>query len=192
MIEFVEGTIVEKSPRGVVLQVGGVGIRLLCPLSVLESLPGVGGKGRLSTRLEIRGERPVLYGFLRPEEAETFDLLLSVPGVGPRLALSVLSFLSPEALRKAVEEEDLALLVSVPGVGKKTARRLLTELKERLGTARPLPPGWSEARAALLELGYTAEEVGAALLRLEGLPDGAGPEEVLRAALRVLASREGG
>jgi Holliday junction DNA helicase RuvA len=161
---------------------------------------GTGAEATLFIHTHVREDAIVLYGFLHDDERRCFEVLLGSHGVGPALALGIMAVLSPASLSTAVLEDDLDTLCTVPGVGRKTAARLLIELKSRLdlpdlSLERTGTPGVagagsrtsrSEARAALAELGYAPEEIRGAL---DGLRDDVGVEEMLRLALRELASR---
>jgi Holliday junction DNA helicase RuvA len=191
VIGSVRGTVLERDPSGEVLvEVGGVGYRVLVPLSALPGLEP-GGPTFLFTHLHVRDDAMVLYAFPSREERETFEVLLGAAGVGPALALKILSVHAPNALSRAVAEEDLEALTLVPGVGKRTAERLLVELRARL----ELPaadalgtPGVGDARAqvrqALSGLGYAPEEIREAMTQV---PDEGPVDDLLRSALRVLA-----
>jgi holliday junction DNA helicase RuvA len=168
---------------------------------------GADGGATLFVHTHVREDAIVLYGFVHDDERRCFEVLLASHGVGPALALAIVALLSPAALSTAVLEDDLDTLCTVPGVGRKTAARLLIELKSRLdlpdlsveavgaamsgadadvGGIRASRTSRSEARAALSELGYGADEIRGAL---DGLRDDVGVEEMLRLALRELASR---
>ena len=192
MIGSVRGTVIERTAAGEVLvEVGGVGYRAFVPASALPALHP-GDNAFLFTHLHVREDAMVLYGFPTRDERDTFESLIATTGVGPKLALAMLSVHSPTALRRALLEDDLAALTMVPGVGKRTAQRLLVELKTRLevpdldlaesagGGASPR----GEVRDALVGLGYSADEVRAVLGHLD---DDGTVEDLLRDALRVLA-----
>lgn len=191
MIGSLRGTVLERTPAGEVLvEVVGVGYRVLVPTGTLADLhPGT--SAFLFTHLHVRDDAMVLYGFTGRDERDTFEALIATTGVGPKLALAMLSVHSPASLRRAVADADLDALVLVPGVGKRTAQRLLVELQARLcvpdldlgdraggGSAR------AEVREALAGLGYGADEVREVLGRLG---DDGQVEELLREALRLLA-----
>ena len=185
MIAFLEGTVAEKAGDHVVLSVSGVGYEVRVPAQALAKLPAPGKQGHLFTRLLVRDDAMVLYGFSSSDERSLFDHLITVTGVGPKVALAVLSVLSGDALRRAVASGDLAALTLVPGVGKKVAGRIVLDLKDRIGmggdgvTTGPL----AEVREALLALGLSNVEAREALAALA--PDGDRPvEELLREALR--------
>jgi holliday junction DNA helicase RuvA len=195
VIGSVRGSVLERSATGEVLvEVGGVGYRVLVPLSAIPALaPGAGAF--LFTHLHVRDDAMVLYGFPTREERDTFEVLIGASGVGPKLALAILSVHSPAALRRALLDDDVDALTLVPGVGKRTAQRLQVELKARLDvpdidavdeTAAPSPR--SEVRAALSGLGYEPDEVRDVLAQVDG--DGS-VEELLRDALRMLAVTRG-
>jgi Holliday junction DNA helicase RuvA len=192
MIGSVRGTVLERTPTGEVLvEVGGVGYRCLVPLSALVSvIPGQ--PTFLMTHLHVREDAMTLYGFPTRDERDTFEALIGASGVGPKLALAILSVHPPTALRRAVTEEDLDALCLVPGIGKRTAQKLMVELSARLGvpdldlredTGAPAPAR-AEVRAALTELGYGPDEIRAAVA---DLPSDGPVEELLRGALRRLA-----
>ncbi len=132
MIAELTGKLARKSPAGIVVDVGGVGFRLLVPVSTYRGLPAEGREVHLFTHLHVKEDALELFGFLSPDERKLFLELISISGIGPKLGLSVLSGLAPDAFHRAVVEEDLALLTSVSGIGKKTAQRMIVELKERL------------------------------------------------------------
>lgn len=185
MISLLEGKVAEKMADRVMLSVGGVGYDVLVASHTLAKLPAPGRPARLFTRLQIRDDAMVLYGFATAEERTLFDHLVTVTGVGPKMALAVLSVLTPDSLRRAVATGDTAALTLVPGIGKKVAGRIVLDLKDRIGaggeavTSGPL----AEVREALLALGLSAQEARDALSAL--LPDGDRPvEELLRDALR--------
>jgi Holliday junction DNA helicase RuvA len=194
MIGSLRGTLLDRPATGeVIVEVHGVGYRASVPTSVLAGLGPAGSEVFLHVHTHVREDAIVLYGFAHGDERRCFEALLGAHGVGPSLALAILSSLSPAALSTAVLEDDLDTLCHVPGVGKKTAARLLLELKARLdlptldggGSAPTSVPGSArgEARAALAELGYGPDEIIGALERV----DGAAPvEEMVRSALREL------
>jgi holliday junction DNA helicase RuvA len=185
MIAFLEGTVMEKAGDRVVISVGGTGYEILVPALTMAKLPATGRKAKVFTRLQVRDDAMVLYGFASVDERSLFDLLITVSGVGPKVALAILSVLSPEALRRAVASGDGDALTLVPGVGRKVAGRIVLDLKDRLGAVGegaatgPI----AEVREALLALGLTAQEAREALSALT--PNGDRPvEELLREALR--------
>ncbi|MHB1585134.1 MAG: Holliday junction branch migration protein RuvA [Acidimicrobiales bacterium] len=197
MIGSLRGTVAARTGDGeVVVDVGGVGYRVAVTTATAASVGAAGGDVFLHVHTHVREDAIVLYGFVHDDERRCFEALLGAHGVGPSLALSVLSVLSPAALSTAVLEDDVETLCAVPGVGRKTAARLLIDLKSRLdlpdlsgsgpGAAESGRSARSEARAALAELGYGPDEIRAAL---DGLSESAGVEELLRLALRELAGR---
>jgi Holliday junction DNA helicase RuvA len=191
VIGSVRGTVIERTAAGEVLvEVGGVGYRAFVPASALSSLHP-GDSTFLFTHLHVREDAMILYGFPTRDERDTFEALIGTTGVGPKLALAMLSVHSPSALRRALLEDDLAALTMVSGVGKRTAQRLLVELKARLevpelditdGVSGPAPR--SEVRAALAGLGYAPDEVRDVVAQL---PEEGSVEELLREALKLLA-----
>jgi Holliday junction DNA helicase RuvA len=192
MIGSVRGTVLERTVAGEVLvEVGGVGYRCLVPLSALPAV-APGQPTFLMTHLHVREDAMTLYGFPSRDERDTFEVLIGANGVGPKLALAILSVHPPTALRHAVAEDDLDALCLVPGIGRRTAQKLMVELKSRLGAPDidlgaddgVAPPARAEVRAALTELGYGADEIRAAV---GGLPVDGAVEDLLREALRRLA-----
>ncbi|HUF83402.1 MAG TPA: Holliday junction branch migration protein RuvA [Acidimicrobiia bacterium] len=191
MIGSVRGSVLERSATGEVLvEVGGVGYRLLAPASALPAL-APGAAAFLFAHLHVRDDAMVLYGFPTREERDTFEVLVGATGVGPKLALAILSVHSPGALQRALLDDDVDALTLVPGVGKRTAQRLLVELKARLDVpdfesveAAAPPTARAEVRGALAGLGYEPDEIRDVLAQLE---DDGPVEDLLRDALKLLA-----
>jgi Holliday junction DNA helicase RuvA len=183
------GTLAEKSPPQVLVDVNGVGYELDVPMSSFYNLPALGERVTLLTHFVVREDAQLLYGFLTHDERATFRQLVKISGVGPRTALAILSGLSVAELAQAVTMQESGRLVKVPGIGKKTAERLLLELKGKLGDALAAPASVaSDAQAdilqALLALGYNDREAAAAL---KALPKDVGVSEGIKAALKALA-----
>jgi Holliday junction DNA helicase RuvA len=193
MIGSVRGCVIERTLNGEVLvEVGGVGYRVHLPLGALSACEP-GAEAFLFTHLHVREDAMILYGFPTRDERDTFEALIGATGVGPKLALAILSVHDPNALRRCLADDDIDALVLVPGVGKRTAQRLLVELKSRLDvpdldlTAVPGAPNSNaraEVRDALVNLGYSPEEVREAVALVT---DDGTVEEMLREALRSLA-----
>jgi Holliday junction DNA helicase RuvA len=191
MIGSVRGTVIERTATGEVLvEVGGVGYRVNVPVGALPGLHP-GNATFLFTHLHVREDAMVLYGFPSRDERDTFEALIGTTGVGPKLALAMLSVHSPAGLRRALLEDDIAALTLVPGVGKRTAQRLLVELKSRLEVPEldlsdegggPAPR--AEVRAALAGLGYGTDEVRDVVGQL---PEDGTVEDLLREALKLLS-----
>jgi Holliday junction DNA helicase RuvA len=136
MIASIQGTILQIETTGLVVGVGGIGVRVLTPRNVLENTGGTGRTIYLHTHLIVRETELSLYGFESAEDLQLFELLLGVNGVGPKVALSILGTLSPELLKSAVMHEDAAVLQRVPGIGKKTAERIMFQLRDKLDLAQ--------------------------------------------------------
>ena len=184
MIAFLEGEIAEKLPDRVVLDVHGVGYEVLVSVRTLAQLPPVGRRVRVYTRLHVREDAMVLFGFDTTEERHMFDLLNGVSGIGPKLALAFLSVHSPDGLRRAVAAGDVVALATVPGVGRKTAGRIVVDLKDKLGVGEIAVTGpMSEVREALLALGLTPAEASDAM-EVVAADDEGTVEELLRRALQ--------
>ncbi|NBU60028.1 MAG: Holliday junction branch migration protein RuvA [Betaproteobacteria bacterium] len=190
MIGRLRGTLLAKQPPQVLVEAGGVGYEIDVPMSTLYALPALGAEVTLLTHLVVREDAHLLYGFATDRERATFRELLRISGVGPKVALAVLSGLSTDDLARAVAMQDTALLTRVPGIGKKTAERLLLELKGRLADALPGAGGVAaggasaDVMAALVALGYNEREAAAAV---KTLAEGVSVEEGIRAALKALA-----
>ena len=189
MIARICGTLVEKNPPQVVVMSHGVGYEIDVPMSTFYHLPRTGEEVELLTHLVVREDAHLLFGFLTAAERTAFRQLLKISGVGPKVALSVLSGLSVEDLSRAVASGDAARLTKVPGVGKKTAERLVLELRDRLpavvGTARAdAAPAKGDVVNALLGLGYNEREAQAAVKQL---PADLQLADAIRLALKHLA-----
>lgn len=191
MIAEVTGIVGSLSPDSAVVTVGGVGLLVQCTPGTLATLRP-GAVSTLATALVVREDSLTLYGFATSDERTVFAALQTATGVGPRLAQAVLAVHRPDAVRRAVADEDVAVLCAVPGIGKKVAQRLILELRDRLGApeggdARLAPvTGADEARSGLLSLGYGAREADAALVAVGADVDPADTPAVLRAALALL------
>lgn len=191
MIGRITGILVEKRPPQIVVSCNGVGYEIDVPMSTFYPLPRTGEEVTLLTHLVVREDAHLLYGFLTAPERAAFRQLLRISGVGPKVALAVLSGLSVEDLAAAVAREDAARLTKVPGVGRKTAERLVLELRDKLpgtvGGARgeaPGGPAGGDVADALLALGYNEREAQAAVKQL---PAGLPLADAIRQALRNLA-----
>lgn len=193
MIGSLRGSVLERSLAGEVLvEVAGVGYRVLVSVSAIPGLEP-GANVFLYTHQHVRDDALILFGFQTRDERDTFEALITASGVGPKLALAILSVHSPQNLRRCLAEDDLDSLVAVPGVGKRTAQRLLVDLKARLSmpdvdlsavSGSSSPGARGEVRDALVGLGYANDEVREVFGQLR--EDGT-VEELLREALRLLA-----
>jgi holliday junction DNA helicase RuvA len=194
MIGSVRGRIASKAPPQLTVEVGGLGYELEAPMSTFFHLPGVGEDVHLLTHLVVREDAHTLYGFATEDERRLFRSLIKVSGVGPKIALALLSGISVSAFAECVQREDVTALTRVPGVGRKTAERLIVEMRDRL-TATPSTPGAasdaavttpeSEAFGALVALGYRPAEA-TRLLKAAG-PGTHSTEELIRRALQGAA-----
>jgi Holliday junction DNA helicase RuvA len=202
VIAHLDGTVSGLAPDGAVIDVGGVGLLVLCTPGTLAGLR-LGERAKVATSLTVREDALTLYGFATEDERNVFELLQTASGVGPRLALAMLAVHGPDALRLAVASEDLTALMRVPGVGKKGAQRIVLELRDRLGAAgetggtvpgppAPASPWRDQVRAGLMNLGWAARDAEQAITAVEPeLGTGGGPVDVaaaLRAALRRLST----
>ena len=194
MIARLEGRLAEKRPEFVILDVGGVGYEVRVPVSTFLGLPDEGKTLRLRIHTYVREDTLSLYGFLTDRERTVFGLLLGINGVGPRLALAILSGLPAEQLGDVVRRGDVSALRSIPGVGAKTADRMLIELRDKVDRIelepRQDPSGGAQEQAlsALLNLGYPRTHADAAVRgALERLPGEPTLETLIREALRDAA-----
>jgi Holliday junction DNA helicase RuvA len=193
MIGRLSGTLLEKNPPQILLDVNGIGYEVEVPMSTFYNLPNLGERVVLITHLAVREDGHFLYGFGGEEERATFRQLLKISGIGARTALAVLSGMSVADLAAAVALQETGRLVKVPGIGKKTAERLLLELKDKLAKTLPGVSGasvspqyaaQSDIVHALLALGYNEKEAAAALKQL---PADVGVSDGIRAALKLLS-----
>lgn len=213
MIASVRGIVLEKTDGVCVVEAGGVGYELHVSTPTLAGLPGVGDEVRLFTRHIVREDAQLLYGFAERDEQRLFDLLIGVNGVGPRIAMAVLSGLQPARFARAVRDENLAAITAVNGVGRKTAERLIIELRDKLAflpmAAPPAPadaisrrgrpaaaaPGkvlgqsqrFDDAVAALVTLGHPQPLAIEAVRRVSEDAADASAEDLLRRALAALS-----
>ncbi len=191
MIAHIRGRLIQKNPTVAVIETSGVGFHILIPVSTFETLGNPNEEVILLTHLHVREDVLQLFGFATQDERELFLQLISVNGVGPKLAIGILSGIKTENFRQAVREGNAAVLDKIPGVGKKTAERLLVELRDKIGLAIPsattpaLGPIQEQAILALVSLGYKrahAEEAIQKILRQES-------ELSLEALLRTALSQ---
>lgn len=192
MIGALRGTLLSKLPSGIIVDVQGVGYEVYVPASAASELPEPGAEKKvfLHIHTHVKEDSIKLYGFPTQHEKQVFSTLLGVNGVGPKLALNVLSSLPGDAFRQAVESEDWAALSSVPGVGKKTAARIILELKQKLPSmSLSLKDAvFEDALSALQNLGYKKAEAQKALEKA-GKNTDEGLEELLKGALKELTGR---
>ena len=189
MIGRLSGTLLEKNPPQVLVDVHGLGYEVDVPMSTFYNLPAIGEKVSLLTHFVVREDGQYLYGFGSEAERYAFRQLVKISGVGARMALAVLSGLSVSDLAQAIVRQDAGRLIKVPGIGKKTAERLLLELKGKLADALPsaalaVPDSQHDILNALLALGYNDREASAAL---KHLPAGCSISDGIRQALKLLS-----
>ena len=190
MISRITGTLLGIEHQTALVDVGGVGYEIECPISTLCELPSVGQTVTLLTHFVVREDAQLLYGFLTHDDRESFRILIKISGVGPKLAIGVLSGLSGDELASAVERDDVATLTRLPGVGKKTAERLLVELRGRMtSTGRTQSSNAvspvEEAVLGLIALGYKEAEARKAINALPKDPE-ATPESLIRSSLKQM------
>lgn len=194
MIALLRGRILEKHPQRVIVDVGGVGYDVQVPLSTFYGVGDAGSDVSLRVHTHVREDAIALFGFATPLELELFERLIAINGVGPRLALAVLSGIEPAELVRAVRLQDVARLTTIPGVGRKTAERIALELKDRLpkglqvDVMKPRAPEEElkdDVLSALLNLGY--QRAAAEKVIDKAAADGGSFQDVLKRALRALA-----
>lgn len=201
MIAFLEGTLAEALPTQIVVNVQGVGYQVMIPVSSYDRLPPPGSPVKILTHLAVREDAHILYGFFSSGERDLFRLLLHhVTGVGPKIALAVLSGLPVEMFKAAVVAGDIAAISKISGVGKKTAERIVLELKDKVGIAAEWEassaknaPSEADARLhdatlALISLGYKQVEAHKAIRRVQEISETRlTAEELIRQALKILS-----
>lgn len=208
MIGFLRGRILDKQPPWLLLDVNGVGYEIEASMNTFYKLPEVGAELGLHTHFVVREDAQLLYGFADQQEKQLFRSLIKVNGVGPKMALGILSGISAEAFIRTVHNEDTTALVRVPGVGKKTAERLIVEMKDRLSqlqlptlTELELSSGnlpvaeavatdyRAEAESALIALGYKPQQATRAIEQAaKAVGDGAATEDLIRQALKTMVT----
>jgi holliday junction DNA helicase RuvA len=195
MIGSLRGKLTDKRPNQILLDVGGVGYQIQIPLSTFAGLGALHQEATLLIHTHVREDQLALYGFLTAREKQCFELLISASGVGPALALKILSGMGIEQLVPAIRKGDLAQLVRIPGVGKKTAERIVVELRDKLAvvdvpeTGKPATRSQleSDVASALVNLGYDERVVERAIEKARGSGDG-DFETLLRGSLQILGS----
>lgn len=206
MIGFLRGRLAVVKDGAVILDVGGVGYRVLVPDSLLNKLPQKGEELNLFTHLIVREDGIQLFGFVDHNELEIFIKLLGVSGIGPKAAMALVSKLTPDEFYRAVSEEKVSLLTRVPGIGSKTARRIILDLKDSIDKdfkkslpseeRRPVEAGVRDAEAALVSLGYSRSESRQVLQQAMEDANVArkeiGVEELIKAALKRLGREQSG
>lgn len=197
MIGRLTGVLLEKQPPQIVLDVGGVGYEIDVPMSTFYELPALGAKATLFTHLTIREDAHLLFGFASRHERDTFRELIKISGVGPKIALAILSGMNADELALTIAGEDAVRLAKVPGIGKKTAERLVLELRGKLGNLSGhaaavlsqgefmgVPSARQDILHALLALGYNDREAAAAM---KLVPQDASVNDGIKLALKALA-----
>ena len=205
MIGSIRGRLIQKQAPDIVIEAAGVGYEIQVPMTTLFQLPAVGEETFLLTHFVVRDDAQLLYGFIDPTDRLLFRQLIKVSGVGPKLALAILSGMDAVAFARCIERNDLATLVALPGVGKKTAERLIVEMRDRLGdwlatlapsagnatvrgvVARPQDPA-ADAESALVSLGYKPPEA-ARMIQSVRTEDEQDSETLIRLALRASVSK---
>jgi Holliday junction DNA helicase RuvA len=202
MIGRIRGTLVHKQPPDILVEVGGVGYELQVPMTTLFQLPQLGEEVRLVTHFVVREDAQLLYGFIDERDRRLFRQLIKVSGVGPKLALTILSGMDSSSFARCVQRDDISSLVALPGVGKKTAERLLVEMRDKLkdwfgaaghaaqpvegGTVfAPLADSVADAEGALIALGYKPQEASRMVAAVNDASV-ASSEDLIRRALKSM------
>jgi Holliday junction DNA helicase RuvA len=197
MISYVKGILDHKEPGHAIVDVNGIGYEVFIPLTTYQKLPAIGNQVKLHTHHHVREDTMQLYGFFSQEEKETFELLMTISGVGAKVALSVLSTISVDEFRRSVAQGDIKSLTRIPGIGKKSAERMLLELKDKVGrihidegTARIFEiESINEAVSALLNLGASMSMAEYAVYKAERiLGKDARIEDIIAQAIKSMGS----
>jgi len=196
MIGRLRGTLAEKQPPKLLLDVGGVGYEVEAPMSTFYQLPEIGQELTLLTHMVVREDAQLLFGFASESERQLFRTLIKVNGVGAKLALTILSGIAADEFARAVQDGDAATLVRLPGIGKKTAERLIVEMRDRLSDWQPVatlqpgaesvitrPNAVQDAVSALIALGYKPPEASRLVGQVDS--DGLASEMIIKAALKI-------
>ncbi len=198
MISFLRGTVASKSENGIVIDVDGVGFSVSMPISSIAKVGNAGENITIHTHLQMRDEQPELYGFLQTEEMTYFNKLISISGVGPKAALSILGTLSPQDLALAILSEDVKAITRAPGVGTKMAQRVILELKGKIDTMDAVMPQTAkvstsstlradtEAVNALIALGASPSEAQKTVMQIGS--EGMSTEDIIKEALRRMSN----
>lgn len=191
MIHFLEGTIEYKKDKFAVINVGGVGYKVFAGADVLARLPAIGEKTRIFAHLHVREDAMDLYGFLEQVDLAFFEMLISISGVGPKMALAIMSIAPSQMLASAIAKEDISFLTRVSGVGKKTAEKIILELKDKIHKTgielEGVQTGDHEVLDALESLGYSSREAQSALQKIsKGVK---GIENRIMEALKILGRK---
>lgn len=188
MIGRLKGSVAEKGPEGVLLDVGGIGYEVLCPLTVIDRLPRRGQETTLTIHTHVREDQITLFGFTDRDERALFRQLIGVSGIGPKIALACLSGMDASALSTSIASEDVKRLTTIPGLGKRTAERLIVELKDKVGgtvtTAKPGGQMLNDLESALRNLGFKTKDVDRLMTELAPEAEALSFEELLREALK--------
>ncbi len=197
MISYIKGILDHKEPSLAIIDVNGIGYEIFIPLSTYEKLPIIGSLVKLHTHHYVREDAIHLYGFLTPEEKETFELLMTISGIGAKVALTILSSMSVDDFRRAIAQNNMKALTKIPGIGKKSAERMLLELKDKIGsikvdeeTTRMIEPeSISDAVLALMNLGVAQTMAEYAVYKAEQiLGKDAKIEDLIAQALKSFGS----
>ena len=190
MIGRLRGTVAEKGADGVLIDVGGVGYQLQCPLTVVDRMPRTGQECTLAIHTHVREDQITLFGFTDVDQRRMFRLLIGVNNVGPKIGLACLSGMDDNLLRGAISTGDIKRLSAVPGIGKRTAERIVLELQDKVGPTGGVPasrhPAFDDLQSALTNLGYKSKDVDSLIAELGPAVENQTFEQLLREALKRL------
>ena len=188
MIGRLKGLVAEKGPEGVLLDVGGIGYEVQCPLTVIDRLPRRDQEATLTIHTHVREDQITLFGFTSLDERVLFRQLIGVSGIGPKIALACLSGMDANTLSGSIASEDVKRLTTIPGLGKRTAERLIVELKDKVGgtvvAAKPGGQMLNDLESALRNLGFKTKDVDSLMTELAPQAEALSFEELLREALK--------
>lgn len=195
MIAHLRGRLIARRPNQAIIETGGVGYDVTISVPTFSELPAVGSEISLHIHTHVRDDQIALYGFLRSEEKQLFEKLITVSGIGPKLAITILSGMAAEEMAGAIRGNDVARLTKIPGIGRKTAERMVLELRDKLPpdgsektpTAPVLDPVQEDVLSALMNLGYQRAAAEKALSAVTSGPNGRSFDSLFRAALAIMA-----
>ena len=193
MIEFISGNLAEKNPNTVIIDANGIGYKVFISLNTYNDLPDINNKIKIMTYFNVTEKNQELFGFNSKIEKEMFEMLISVSGIGPKIAINLLSFVKPNDFKQRIISAEVESLTSLPGIGAKTAKRIIIELKDKLTSSKnnelPIENNSdidSDAYSALINLGFKSNEVRNTLSKINQNTNDISTEDKIKKALRIL------
>ena len=193
MIEFISGNLAEKNPNTVIVDANGIGYKVFISLNTYNDLPDINNKIKIMTYFNVTEKNQELFGFNSKIEKEMFEMLISVSGIGPKIAINLLSFVKPNDFKQRIISGEVESLTSLPGIGAKTAKRIIIELKDKLTSSKnnelPIENNSdvdSDAYSALINLGFKSNEVRNTLSKINQNTNDISTEDKIKKALRIL------